>query len=114
MPYNAAPKLTPSRTHKGTPMKLPSYPESTFQFLLPLVVSDVDVYAMQPCLQGGLAEALHAVHSLARRAEHGELLPVRRTLARGSVITKGLFTDMFSSFNALPSDSISSSSSRCG
>ena len=50
---------------------------------------------MQPCLQGGLAEALHAVHCLARRAEHGELLPVRRALVRGSVITKGLFKGFF-------------------
>ena len=50
------------------------------QALLPLLVGDVDVDAVEPRLERSLGEALHAEHGAVLAAEHGQLLAVARTL----------------------------------
>ena len=58
----------------------PPHRESPAELFLSLVVGDVDVDAVEPGLEAGLAEALHAQQALVRAAKHGQELGVKWAL----------------------------------
>ena len=58
----------------------PADHEGPLQLLGPLVVSGVQVHAVQPGVHAGVAKALHAQHCLLGGAEHGEGLVVELAL----------------------------------